>query len=139
ELTRTERRQPGEVEAGLDLKSTLTLERSRAAGPPRLAAAVVQALPASFPTERDDLLFISPNGKYTLRHDRSWHIFADDTRQTVLKRLDRGTSVAQCSLALGPSAGKGRHQDLDQFRGDIKRALGARFGRITDAAELEGA
>jgi len=57
----------------------------------------------------------------------------------VLKRLDRGASVAQCNLALGPSAGKGRHQDLDQFRDDIKRALGARFGRIAEAGALEGA
>ncbi|HEV3121666.1 MAG TPA: hypothetical protein VGY53_07180, partial [Isosphaeraceae bacterium] len=141
ELTRTERRQAGEVEAGLDLKSTLTLERAKAPAPmpAELADSVVQGLPAEFPAERDELLFTAPSGKYALRHDRSWHIYADDTRQTVLKRLERGASIAQCNLALGPVAGKGRHQDLEQFRDDIKRALGARFGRIVEAGALEGA
>ena len=72
----------------------------------------------------------SPDGRYSLLHDRDWHLYWDDDRQVILKRLDRGEMVAQCNLSVGPNAGKGRHQDLDQFRGDLKKALGDRFLRF---------
>ena len=57
----------------------------------------------------------------------------------VLKRLDRGELVAQCNLAVGPNAGKGRHQDLGQFRDDLRKALGDRFVRFVGEGEVDGA
>ncbi len=57
---------------------------------------------------------------------------------TVLKRLERGVVVAQANLVLGPNAGKGRHQDLGQFREDIRRALGSRFGQFVGVGEVDG-
>ena len=137
-LTRTETRQPGAVEAGLELKSTLTVVREAAEPPPELADGALSGLPLDASPEREELLLVAPNGKYTLRHDRDWHIAWDDRRQTVLKRVDRGIVIAQCNLAVGPNAGKGRHQDLNQFRDDIKRALGARFGQVVGDGEIEG-
>jgi hypothetical protein len=138
-LDRDETRKPGPVEVGLAIKSTLTIERQGLAEPPpELTDASLAALPAEPPPEWEQLLYIAPNGKYTLRHDRDWHIFAEDTRLTVLKRLDHGEVVAQCNLAVGPNAGQGRHQDLDQFRSDIRRALGERFTKLLEAGELGG-
>ena len=75
----------------------------------------------------------------SLLHDRDWHIYWDDDRQAIFKRLDRGEMVAQCSLSAGPNAGKGRHQDLDQFKTDLKKALGDRFLRFVGEGEVEGA
>jgi hypothetical protein len=138
ELERNERRAAGPVEAGLELRSNVTLTRTREPQPADLSDAVAKDIPADASPDRDDLLLVAQSGRYTLRHDRAWHIFAEDTRQTVLKRLDRGSLVSQCNLTLGPNAGKGRHQDLAQFRDDIRRALGARFGRISSAGEVEG-
>ena len=57
----------------------------------------------------------------------------------VLKRLDRGEMVAQCNLAVGPNAGKGRHQDLGQFRDDLRKALGDRFVQFVGQGEVDGA
>ena len=56
---------------------------------------------------RDLLLFNAPDGKYTLLHDRDWHLYWDDARQAVLKRLDRGELVAQCNLAGRPERRQG--------------------------------
>ncbi|HEV3167693.1 MAG TPA: hypothetical protein VGZ22_27055, partial [Isosphaeraceae bacterium] len=137
-LTRTETRQPGPVEAGLDIKSTLTVERRPISAPPELTESALSALPAALPAELEQLLFVAAEGKYSLRHSRDWHIFSEDTQQSVLKRLDHGELVAQCNLATGPNAGKGRHQDLAQFRDDIRRALGRRFDRVLEAGEVEG-
>ena len=57
---------------------------------------------------------------------------------TVLKRVERGRLVAQCNLAAGPNAGRGRHQDPDQFRDDVRKGLGPRFGQFLGVGEVDG-
>jgi hypothetical protein len=84
------------------------------------------------------LRMTAPGGKATLVHDRHWHTFWEDARLTVLKRLKRGQVIAQCNLMVGPAAGKGRHQDPNQFRDDIRRALKQRFVQFLGAGEVEG-
>ena len=137
-VERSETRKPGPVEAGLEIKSTLTIERSPLPTPAELSDGVLAGVPLEPGPKGERLLLASPDGKYTLLHDRDWHTYWDDTRQTVLKRLDRGEVVAQCNLATGPRAGKGRHQDLVQLRDDLRRALGRRFGQFLGAGEVDG-
>jgi len=135
-LRRAETRRPGPVEAGLDVRSVLIVARAEAApgSPPADDAAALAAT-----TGRDLLRFAAPDGKFSLVHDRDWHLYWDDARQVVLKRLDRGELVAQCNITDGPNAGKGRHQDLGQFRDDLRKALGERFVRVVGEGEVDGA
>jgi hypothetical protein len=137
-LSRREVRKAGPVEAGLEMTSTLTVDQRAAETPPELGDEVLSSVPTDASPARLLLLFEPPEGKYTLLHDRNWHLFWDDRRVAVLKRLDQGEVVAQCNLSVGPDAGKGRHQDPNQFRADIQRALGKRFGQILGAGEVEG-
>jgi hypothetical protein len=137
-LDRTESRAPGAVEAGLDIKSTLTVTRRPSEAPAELGETALAGVSLEPDPQHELVLLVAPSGKYTLKHDRDWHTYWDDVRQTVLKRLDRGTVVAQCNLSTGPNAGKGRHQDPEQFRDDIRRALGRRFGEFLGAGEVEG-
>lgn len=138
-LERAEVRSPGPVEAGLDVKSTLTVSRQTAEVPVELMDEVVARLELDRADAGRTLLrLVPPGGRYTLLHDRAWHTYWDDSRLTVLKRVERGEVVAQCNLAAGPSAGKGRHQDPGQFRDDLKRALGPRFVQFLGAGEVEG-
>ncbi len=65
-------------------------------------------------------------------------MFWQDPKLTVLKRLVGGEVIAQCNISMGPSAGKGRHQDPEQFRDDVKRALKSRFVRFLGAGEIGG-
>ncbi|MBV8384257.1 MAG: hypothetical protein JOZ63_16740 [Planctomycetaceae bacterium] len=137
-LDRSESRKAGPVENELDVKSTLTITRRAAETPPALADAALSGVSLDSDPARARLLLTTPRGKYTLLHDRDWHIDYEDMRVTVLKRLERGVVVAQANLALGPNAGKGRHQDLEQFRDDIRRALGRRFGQFVGVGEVDG-
>lgn len=136
-LSRREVRKAGPVEAGLEMTSTLTVDQRDAEATPELGVEISGELPTDASPARLLLLFEPPEGKYTLLHDRSWHLFWDDRRVAVLKRLDQGEVVAQCNLSVGPDAGKGRHQDPNQFRDDIQRALGTRFGQVLGAGEVE--
>ena len=139
DLRRAETRRPGPVESGLDVKSVLTVSRASATAAESGLLENLAVDPRNDSTpDRDLLQFQSPDGKYSLLHDRDWHLFWDDNRQVVFKRLDRGEMLAQCNLTVGPDAGKGRHQDLTQFRDDLKKALGSRFVRIVAQGEVEG-
>ena len=139
DIERAEVRKAGPVEAGLDVKSTLTVRRTGVEAPGELSDEVLKDVPLDVRPERELLTFLSPDGKYSFIHDRDWHIYWDSERQTVLKRLTKGEVVATCNLSRGPNAGKGRHQDPKQLRDDIKRAAGSRFVEFLGEGTVDGA
>lgn len=138
EVERAEVRRPGPVEAGLDIKSTLSVARKAIEVPPELSEASLAGTAIDARPERELLLFRSPDGKYSLVHDRDWHIVWDSDRRSALKRLSKGQVVADCTLAAGPNAGKGRHQDPVQLRDDIRKAAGTRFVKVIGEGVVEG-
>jgi hypothetical protein len=138
EAHRSEKRDAGPVEAGLEVKSTLTVVRRPAKVPPELTDRALAALPLDTSAPRQLLQLISADNRYNLLHDRNWHTYWDDPRLIVLKRVHQGQVVAQCNLAAGPRAGKGKHQDPKQFRDDIRQSLKDRFVQFLGAGEVEG-
>jgi hypothetical protein len=138
DLNRVESRQAGPVEAGLDLKSTLTVTRQTAEPPPELSDAALAGIPLEVTSERELVRLTTPSGKAAVLHDRHWHMFWEDPKLIVMKRLNGGQVIAQCNLMVGPNAGKGRHQDTTQFRDDIRLALKQRFVRFLGAGEIDG-
>ncbi|HWE37554.1 MAG TPA: hypothetical protein VG406_13380 [Isosphaeraceae bacterium] len=139
EIDRAEVRRPGPVEAGLDIKSTLKVSRRAVATPSELSEANLAGVPTEVDAARELLVFVSPDGKYQLVHDRDWHIDWDGEKQAVLKRLDKGRFVAQCNLSAGPNAGAGRHEDPARLRDDIKAAVGPRFVALVGEGVVDGA
>jgi hypothetical protein len=138
ELHRNESRRPGPVEAGLDMKSTLTVARNADPPPTTLSDAALAGYSLEINPRSERLLLKGPDGKSSLLHDRGWHVFWDDSKMAVLKRLDGGRVVAQCNLVVGPAAGRGRHQDPAQFRDEIRRVLGKRFVNYIGVGEVDG-
>jgi hypothetical protein len=136
QLDRSEKREPGHVEAGFTFKGKLTARRTSVGMPPELSDAVIKELPTTDAPALALLRFSPPGSSYALYHDRDWHLFWEDDRLAVLKRLDHGEILAQCNLSRGPNAGKGRHQDPAQFREDVRKALGTRFKAFVGAGEV---
>src|SRR5690606_3215404 len=132
-LKREESRKKGHVESAIDAKSTLTVIREPIAVPEELSDEVLKDLPLEVEPHRLLLLYAPPGGEYRILHDRHWHLAFEDVRRAVLKRIENGRPIAQCDLALAPGAGQGRHQDTNQFRDDIRKALGPNFGTILGA------
>ncbi len=138
-LKRKEARKAGHVESALDVESTLTVERTDLEQVPEgLSDQALEEVPEQIEPVRELLLLEPPGGKYTLLHDRDWHLTLDDAQRTILRRLDHGELVGQCDLIAGPKVGRGRHQDLDQLRTDIQKALGKSFGSIIGQGEVGG-
>ena len=105
---------------------------------PELSDDAILKAPLDTSPLRQLLQLISPDGKYNVLHDRRWHTYWDDPKLIVLKRLEKGQVVAQCNLTAGPPAGKGKHQDLNQFRDDVRKSLGQRFVQFLGAGEVDG-
>ncbi len=138
ELNRVETRQAGPVEAGLDLKSTLTVSRAATEPSAVLSDKALANLSVQINPQRELLIMTGPGGGSTLLHDRHWHQFWSDPKLMVLKRLEGGQVIAQCNLMVATPAGAGRHQDLGQFRDDIRRGLKDRFVQFLGAGEIGG-
>ncbi|MDR3620027.1 MAG: hypothetical protein P4L85_11810 [Paludisphaera borealis] len=138
ELTRNESRQPGPIEAGLDLKSTLTIARRETATPAELSDAALDGTSLDLTPARKLLQLIAFDGRYNLLHDRTWHTYWDDPKLVVLKRFLKDRITAQCNFSNGPPAGKGKHQDVEEFRADVRRAMKDRFVQFLGAGEVEG-
>jgi hypothetical protein len=138
DLNRVESRQAGPVEAGLDIKSTLTVSRQPTEPTSELSDTALAGVSLEITPERELLTLDTPSGKAAILHDRHWHMFWEDPKLIVLKRLEGGQVIAQCNLMVGPEAGKGRHQDPTQFRDDIRRALKQRFVQFLGAGEIDG-
>ena len=100
--TAWKRARPGPVEAGLDMKSTLTVARHPAEPPEALSDAALADVPLGYSRESELLQITLPGGRATLLADRNWHIFWEDSRTAILKRLDGGRVIAQCNLMVGP-------------------------------------
>jgi len=138
DLNRVETRQAGPVEAGLDLKSTLTVSRVATEPSALLSDKALASLSVEISPQRELLLMTGPGGGATLLHDRHWHRFWSDPKLIVLKRVEGGQVIAQCNLMAAPAAGAGRHQDPGQFRDDIRRGLKDRFVQFLGAGEVGG-
>jgi hypothetical protein len=138
EIHRVEVRQPGPIEAGLEVKSSLSVTRQTVVPPATLSDAALHGVPLTITPQREQLQLVLPGGKATVLHDRHWHIFWEDPKLMVLKRLDGEQVIAQANFAQGPAAGKARHQDPRQFCDDIRRALKQRFVRFLGAGEVDG-
>lgn len=138
EINRNESRRPGPIEAGLDVKSTLTMTRQADQPPATLSDVALARYSLEVTPASQMLVEYGPGERSTFLHDRSWHLFWGDPKLMVLKRLDRGRVVAQCNLVLAPTAGRGRHQDPDQFREEVRRVLGQRFVNYIGMGEIDG-
>lgn len=134
DLRRSEVRAAGPVEAGLEMQSTLKLSRTPAESKGDAAAEFPPTLPGAWL----DLAYQSPGGRYSLTHDRSWYVVAEDDKQVALRRLRDGGVLSQCNLAVAPTLDASTKADLPAFKDEVKKALGDRFERFLDVGEVGG-
>lgn len=138
-LERDESRRPGNVEAGLEIHSKLEVRRFvMPEVVPELADKADENWPKSIDSKYLTLEWKEPSGLFKMTHDRDWHVTWSDTRESVIKRVDKGGSViAQCNLKKGTPVQPGRHQDPQQFREDVQNGLGNQFRRFFGEGVLE--
>jgi len=156
-----ERRQAGHVAPGLDVEARLVVARSPAAGtgsgqqrlavPERAATekthkniqdtTVIQDVTMETrrrgPGRPGRVWHRDTTGRFDLVHDARWRTVEDGSTGLVMRLVDRGALVGQCSVVAGVAGDA--PPTIADVRSDIKRSLAGQVTGIDEATEEERA
>ena len=130
-----ERRDIGHVADGVDAVARVQLKISPRADSARLAEAALKNLPTRSTPELRRLTYKSSAGDWQLSHDRCWHVTGDRPELAIFGMIDRGEYVAQCKVSPLPDLASGKQATLDEFRSDVRKALGKHLGQFVSAGQ----
>jgi hypothetical protein len=142
--TLRERRQASHVAPGFAVEARVSVTRSAAAG--EAASAAVIETPtagdqaAATPPRRpaigrpDRLWYRDPSGRFDLVHDARWRTVEQASGSVVMRLVDHGALVAQCSITALPQVGVADTPTVEELKRDISRSLDGQFERFEDAA-----
>jgi hypothetical protein len=136
-MTWREVRSIAHAEPGFDVTATIRLATSRIDASEALADDRIEALPKKYRLEMGLLKYESPSKDFRFVQDRRWFVTAPDETSAVLKLIDRGELVAQCSLVRLPPVAKDDVYSLDDYKAEVQEKLGESFGRFVDTREFE--
>jgi len=128
-----ESREAGLAEPGVRVSARLRVgmrpsERPSLGG--QLQAEIEQQASAS------DLIEYRPiSGRFSLAHSSSWYLFEERPELTVLRYIEGDRMVAQCNLRPMSPVPTGSGLTLDQFRDEIRVALGSSAQQVVDSRE----
>jgi hypothetical protein len=138
-----ERREAGWVAPGLDVRAHLTMVRSPAttgdAGTSgqlqsdHLAPAAVDRPRA--PGRPGTVWERHRQGRYTLVLDNRWRVVEDGSEGLVMRLVDHGALVAQCSILPLPRTAPHAAPARETVCRDVERSLGGQFGLIVESEE----
>ena len=94
-----DRREPGAVEDGMDVKARLQIKISPTPASNPLADAVLRGLTSEPTPELCRLLCEGADGGWLVKHDRQWFLCENRREAAVLRLMAQGTDVAQCNIA----------------------------------------
>jgi len=130
-----EKRSVGHVAAGLDVVANLQVHVTPTAEVAELADAAGQSGRLDGDSDLTQLEYRQSGGKYSIEHDRRWHIMSEHDDVLALRLVDRGELIAQCNLTTLPEVEPGKHPTLARFQQDIERTLGKDFGQFITASQ----
>ena len=138
-VTLQERREASHVAPGFDVEARLTV--ARAAVEERVGPDVGPAEPPvvgsrrrgggkpGFVWQRDAA------DRYDLVHDSRWRAIEDGPDGLVMRFVDRGALVAQCSITALPRAPSQSPPTIAEVERDLERSLAGQFGRLEHSSE----
>jgi hypothetical protein len=139
DVTLDEKREAGWAAPGLDVEATITMRRS---DPPTDVAWIekhrLDPPAAGRPSGQGRAGTVwhrHPHGQYTLVLDRRWRVVEDGPEGLVMRLVDRGALVAQCSILPLPRSASENPPSVEQVSRDVELSLGEQFGHIATADE----
>jgi len=133
-----ERREASHVAPGFDVEARMMLTRETSTAPE-------EAVP---PPDRVELSRRDGRGRpglawhrdagqrFDLVYDSRWRIVEDGPAGLVMRFVDRGALVAQCSITALPRADSDLTPTINDLQRDIRQSLAGQFGRFEDADEV---
>jgi hypothetical protein len=138
EVVLRERRQASHVAPGFEVEARLDLDRATVTGeeaavPHEESVAATRRRGEGKPGmvwHRDD------EGRYDLVYDARWRVVEDGANGLILRLVDRGALVAQCSITVLPRAAAAT-PSVEEVKRDVEKSLAGQFARFGEATEDE--
>jgi hypothetical protein len=135
-VTLQERRQPSHVAPGLDVEARIVLSRAPAAAADAVTDAVTTAGGRRRGTGQPGLVWHRDAGRrFDLVHDGRWRTVEEAAGTIVMRYVDRGALVAQCSITALPPAAASSLPTIAEVQRDIRASLVGQFERFEGASE----
>lgn len=134
-----ERRQASHVAPGFEVEARLDLDRTTVTGeeveiPHEESVATTRRRGEGKPGmvwHRDG------DGRYDLVYDARWRTVEDGANGLVLRLVDHGALVAQCSITALPRAAADVTPSVEEVKRDVEKSLAGQFARFGEATEDE--
>lgn len=136
-----ERRQASHVAAGFEIEATLAIARAPAAGADTEVDTDTEAdATLESPRRRGEgrpglVWYRDPEGRYDIVHEADWRCVGEDAGGLVLRMLDLGALVAQCSITALARADDATPPTVDEVKRHIEQSLVGQFKRFDGVRE----
>lgn len=137
-VTIRERRQASHVAPGFDVEARVSVARRPrdADAPPMADVSAAEAPTRRRGPGRPGLVWHRDrDDRYDLVHDARWRLVEDAPTGLVLRFIDRGALLGQCSLTALPRGDALAPPTIAEVQRDIERSLAGQFGRFEHASE----
>ena len=139
-----ERRQASHVAPGFEVEARLDLDRTAAEGEEgqSLEEEGLEKEGAATPRRRGEgkpgmVWHRDGEGRYDIVYDARWRTVEDGANGLVLRLVDHGALVAQCSITALPRAAADVTPTIDEVKRDIEKSLAGQFARFGEATRDE--
>lgn len=133
-VTLGERREASHVAPGFDVEARVTLASAVADAAAGNESSGTTSRPGG--EGRPGLVWHhDAAGRYELVHDARWRVIEDGADGLVMRLLDRGALVAQCSIAALPPASSQQPPTIAEVERDLERSLTGQFGGLEHSSE----
>lgn len=136
-----ERRQAGHVAAGFEIEARLSVKRTDVAdgGFDADSETGADETTAAFASRRGPgtpgmIWYRDPEGRFDLVHDSGWRCVGEDAGGLMLRLLDLGALVAQCSITSLPRSPDAGVPSVEEVKRHVEQSLSGQFKRFADAA-----
>ncbi|MGE3240074.1 MAG: hypothetical protein AB7I57_03300, partial [Pirellulales bacterium] len=130
-----EKRSIGAATPGLEGVAKLRVNLKPLESSPHLLPATIMPLLSRSDLQLDTLRLEPTKQGYRLQHDRRWYVTREGRESTVLRLVDRGDLLAQCTITSLPSKSAGRQTTLEEFERDIRFAMKDNFGELVSSRQ----
>lgn len=143
DATVKENRQASHVAAGFEIEATVKITRGAVPNEANEAPASVDAADEAAarvarrrgPGKPGTVWHRDAQGRYDLVHDSNWRVVEDDAGGLVLRLLDLGALVAQCSITALPRSEGATPPGVDEVKRHVEQSLSGQFKRFDGTGE----
>lgn len=135
DATVKENRQASHVAAGFEIEATIAITRAPATDTLIDGADAADQTPARVvrrhgPGKPGRVWYRDAEGRYDLVHDSGWRVVEEDAGGVVLRLLDLGALVAQCSITALPRSEDAAPPTVAEVKKHVEQSLSGQFRRF---------